>query len=95
MAVLFLSVPPIQPVNGRVVFFRKEREKISTLEPLTSWIFAVAFRRRKRRTGLKQSCPPLPSTSFYGKTGSTTFLPLVGFYGGSAPAPPTSPKEQD
>ena len=46
-----ISVPPIQPVNGRVVFFRKGREKISTLEPLTSWIFAVAFRRRKRRTG--------------------------------------------
>jgi len=51
MVVLFLSVSPIQLVNGRVVFFRKVHEKISTLEPLTSWIFAVSLRRRKRGTG--------------------------------------------
>jgi len=37
------SVPTIQTVKGRVVFFRKVREKISTLKPLTVWIFAVAI----------------------------------------------------
>jgi len=45
------SVPPIKPVNGRVVFFRKWREKISTLEPLTGLIFADALSRRERGTG--------------------------------------------
>ena len=45
------SVPPIQTVKGRVVFFRKGCEKISTLKPLTVWIFGVALRRRKRGTG--------------------------------------------
>ena len=38
-----MSVPTIQTVNGRVVFFRKVLEKISTLKPLTVWIFAVAI----------------------------------------------------
>ena len=36
-------VPTIQTVKGQVVFFRKAREKISTLKPLTVWIFAVAI----------------------------------------------------
>lgn len=35
-------VPPIQTVKGQVVFFRKGREKISTLKPLTVWIFDAA-----------------------------------------------------
>jgi hypothetical protein len=34
-------------VKGRVVFFRKEREKISTLKPLTVWIFAVSRHAEK------------------------------------------------
>ncbi len=38
-----MSVPTIQTVKGRVVFFPKVREKISTLKPLTVWIFAVAI----------------------------------------------------
>lgn len=50
------SAMPIQTVKGRVVFFRKEREKISTLKPLTVWIFAVPLRRRKRGTGF--TIPP-------------------------------------
>ena len=37
------SVPTIQTVKGRVVFFRAQREKISTLKPLTVRIFAAAF----------------------------------------------------
>lgn len=37
------SAPTIRTVKGRVVFFRAQREKISTLKPLTVWIFAAAF----------------------------------------------------
>ena len=37
------SAPTIQTVKGRVVFFRAQREKISTLKPLTVRIFAAAF----------------------------------------------------
>lgn len=42
-----------------------------------------------------KSCPPLSFTSFYGKTGSAGFFQPVGLYGGSAPKPPASSKEQD
>jgi hypothetical protein len=38
-----MSVPTIQTVKERVVFFHKVREKISTLKPLTVWNFAVAI----------------------------------------------------
>jgi len=38
-----MSVPTIQTVKGRVVLFHKAREKISTLKPLTAWIFAVVI----------------------------------------------------
>ena len=37
------AVPPIHTVKGRVVFFRAQREKISTLKPLTARIFAAVF----------------------------------------------------
>ena len=37
------SAPTIRTVKGRVVFFRAQREKISTLKPLTVRIFAAAF----------------------------------------------------
>lgn len=33
-----MATAKIQTVKGRVVFFRKVREKISTLKPLTVWI---------------------------------------------------------
>jgi hypothetical protein len=36
-----MSVSTIQTVKGRVVFFASQ--KISTLKPLTVWIFAVAI----------------------------------------------------
>ena len=89
-----LSVPPIQMVKGRVVFFRKRREKISTLIPLTVWIFAVTFRRRKRRTGYKNPAPV--SVCFILRQNRLHYFSPAGrFYGGSAPAPPTSPKEQE
>ena len=91
----FPSVPPIQTVKGRVVFFRAGHEKISTLIPLTVWIFAVAFRRRKRGTGFQKSRSPFPSAPFYGKTGSTTTAVAVSFCGAARPAPPASTKEQN
>ena len=37
------AVPPIHTVKGLVVFFRAQREKISTLKPLTARIFAAVF----------------------------------------------------
>ena len=37
------AVPPIHTVKERVVFFRAQREKISTLKPLTARIFAAVF----------------------------------------------------
>ena len=88
-------VPPIQTVKGRVVFFRTGCEKISTLKPLTVWIFAVAFRRRKRGTGFQKSRSPFPSAPFYGKTSSTTMAVAASFCGAARPAPPASPKEQN
>jgi len=42
-----------------------------------------------------QSCSPLSSAPLYGKNGYTTFVVVVGLCGGSAPTPPTSPKEQN
>ena len=58
-----MSVPPIQTVKGRVVFFRMGREKISTLKPLTVWILPLPFRRRKRGIGFNNPAlapRPLP-----------------------------------
>ena len=51
------SVPTIQTVKGRVVFFRKVREKISTLKPLTVWIFAVAISPPKTGNRIKNPAP--------------------------------------
>ena len=67
-------------------------EKISTLEPLTIRTFAVSLRRRQRGTGIKfpPRCRQLHCTA------KTALLPCaaVSLCGGSAPAPPTSYKEQ-
>ena len=91
----FPSVPPIQTVKGRVVFFRKEREKISTLKPLTVWIFAVAISPPKTGNRIKKSCPRFRPLHSNGKTVCTTSAAIGKFCGGSAPAPPTSSKEQN
>lgn len=90
-----LSVPTIQTVKGRVVFFRKEREKISTLKPLTVWIFAVAISPPKTGNRIKKSCPCFRLLHSNGKTVCTTSAAGGRLCGGSAPAPPTSPKEQN
>ncbi len=66
------SVPTIQTVKGRVVFFHKGSEKISTLKPLTVWIFAVVIsppktasnRPQARFVPLFPSCLPATLKSF-------------------------------
>ncbi len=90
-----MSVLPIQTVKGRVVFFRKKRKKISALKPLTVWIFAVAISPPKTGNRIKKSCPRFRLLHSNGKTVCTTAAAVVRFCGGSAPAPPTSPKEQN
>lgn len=90
-----MSVPPIQTVKGRVVFFRKEREKISTLKPLTVWIFAVAISPPKTGNRILQPCPRFRLLHSNGKTVCTGAVAVGRFCGGSAPAPPASPKEQN
>ena len=57
---ILLLVPTIQTVKGRVVFLRREREKISTLKPLTVWICAVAILPSKPR---EQGFTTLPLAS--------------------------------
>jgi hypothetical protein len=59
-----MSVLPIQTVKGRVVFFRKKRKKISTLKPLTVWIFAVAISPPKTGNRILHNPAPLSSASF-------------------------------
>ena len=89
----FPSVPPIQTVKGRVVFFASQ--KISTLEPLTVWIFAVAISPPKTGNRILQPCPRFRPLHSNGKTVCTSAAAVSRFCGGSAPAPPASPKEQD
>ena len=55
----FFSVPPIQTVKGRGVFFRAEREKISTQKSLTVWLFAVAL-----TAGFCGAARPVPPALF-------------------------------
>ena len=91
----FPPVPTIQTVKGRVVFFRKDREKISTLKPLTVWIFAVAISPPKTGNRILQPCPRFRPLHSNGKTVCTTAAIVVSFCGATRPAPPTSPKEQN
>lgn len=44
--------------QGRVVFFCKGREKISTLKPLTVWIFAVAISLAETENGIRTGFIP-------------------------------------
>ena len=91
----FHSVPTIQTVKGRVVFFRKRREKISTLKPLTVRIFAAAFSPPKTGNRISKPCLRFRPLHFSGKTVCTGAAAVGRFCGGSAPAPPASPKEQN
>ena len=89
------SAPTIQTVKGRVVFFRAQREKISTLKPLTVRIFAAAFSPPKTGNRISKPCLRFRPLHFSGKTVCTFATFTVGFCGASRPAPPTSNKEQN
>lgn len=54
-------------------YFRRPALEISTLSPLTVWIFAVLWLRRKRGTG-KRTVSRFSSQPLYGKTGSAGVL---------------------
>ena len=56
-AIYISPVPTIRTVKGRVVFFRAQREKISTLKPLTVRIFAAAILPPKTENRILQPCP--------------------------------------
>lgn len=89
------SAPTIQTVKGRVVFFRAQREKISTLKPLTVRIFAAAFSPPKTGNRISKPCPRFRPLHFSGKIVCTCTAFTVGLCGASRPAPPTSNKEQN
>ena len=89
------AVPPIHTVKERVVFFRAQREKISTLKPLTVRIFAAAFSPPKTGNRISKPCLRFRPLHFSGKTVCTFATFTVGFCGASRPAPPTSNKEQN
>ena len=89
------AVPPIHTVKGRVVFFRAQREKISTLKPLTVRIFAAAFSPPKTGNRISKPCPRFRPLHFSGKIVCTCTAFTVGLCGASRPAPPTSNKEQN
>ena len=55
----------------------------------------MPFRRRKRGTGFDNPAPRFRPLHFNGKTVCTGAAAAGRFCGGSAPAPPASPKEQD
>ena len=82
------SAPTIQTVKGRVVFFRAQREKISTLKPLTVRIFAAAFSPPKTGNRISKPCPRFRPLHFSGKTVCTFAAFTVGFCGASRPATP-------
>ena len=63
-AIYISPIPTIRTVKGRVVFFRAQREKISTLKPLTVRIFAAAFSPPKTGNRISKPCTPLSSASF-------------------------------
>ncbi len=55
----------------------------------------MPFRRRKRVTGFDNPAPRFRQLHSNGKTVCTGAAAAGSFCGGSAPAPPASPKEQD
>ena len=94
-AIYISPAPTIRTVKGRVVFFRAQHKKISTLNPLTVRIFAAAFSPPKTGNRISKPCPRFRPLHFSGKTVCTCTAFTVGFCGASRPAPPTSNKEQN
>ena len=69
-----LTVPLLLSNQSRYgSYFRRSALEISTLSPLTVWIFAVLWLRRKRGTG-KRTVSRFSSQPLYGKTGSAGVL---------------------
>ena len=85
-AIYISPVPTIRTVKGRVVFFRAQHEKISTLNPLTVRIFAAAFSPPKTGNRISKPCPRFRPLHFSGKTVCTCAAFTVGFCGASRPA---------
>jgi len=90
----FPAVPTIQTVKGRVVFFRKAHEKISTLKSLTVWIFAVAISPPKTGNRIKKFCPRFRLLHSNGKTVYTTSALSLGFAVALPPRPRLLPKNR-
>ena len=88
------SAPTTQTVKGRVVFFRAQRKKISTLKPLTVRIFAAAFSPPKTGNRISKPCLRFRPLHFSGKTVCTCTAFTVGFCGASRPAPPTQTRNR-
>jgi len=88
----FPSVPTIQTIKGRVVFFRKGREKISTLKP--SGFLPLPFRRQKRRTGFYNPAPRFRPLHFTAKPSALVRRLLVGFAVALPPRPRPPPKNR-
>ena len=81
------AVPPIHTVKERVVFFRAQRKKISTLNPLTVRIFAAAFSPPKTGNRISKPCPRLRPLLFAAKTSVLARRSLSAFAGLRAPRP--------
>ena len=88
------SVPTIQTVKGRVVFFRKVREKISTLKPLTVWIFAVTISPPKTGNRIKKSCPAFVRFILTAKPSTLLRRLSVGYAVALPPRPRPLPKNR-
>ena len=90
-----MSVSTIQTVKGRVVFFRKGREKISTLNPLTVWIFAVAISLPKTGNRIFQILPRrFRLLHFTAKPSALLRRLSLGYAGLRAPRPRPLPKNR-
>ena len=88
--------PAIRTVKGRVVFSRAQREKNSTLKPLTVWIFAAVLSPPKTGNRILQPCPCFRPLHFSGKNACTAATVIVSLCRAARPAPPpTSNKEQN
>ena len=86
-AIYISPVPTIRTVKGRVVFFRAQHEKISTLNPLTVRILPLPFRRRKRGTGLVNPAPAFVRFILAAKPSALARRSLSAFAGLRAPHP--------
>ena len=76
--------------QGMSSIFHKECEKISTLKPLTVWIFAARISPPKTGDRIWQPCPCFRQLHSNDKTVCTTPAAVGRFCGGSVPRPDLS-----